>query len=74
MTIKTLEYIHSLLIEKEQQTNETYKNSRKLLYEYEESETASKELIERQTEAAYEFMHEHLAALAALEDFENQEF
>ena len=40
MTIKTLEYIHALLIEKEQQANEVYKNSRKLQHEYEESETA----------------------------------
>ena len=62
MTIKTLEYIHALLIEKEQQANEVYKNSRKLQHEYEESETASKDLIKRQTEAADGYMHEHIAA------------
>ena len=74
MTIKTLEYIHELLIEKEQQTNEVYKNSRKLQHEYEESETASNDLIKRQTEAADGCMREHIAALNALEDFEGQEW
>lgn len=74
MTIKTLEYIHSLLVEKEQQTNKTYKNSCKLQHEYEESETAPKDLIERQTEAVNKYLHEYLTALSALEDFENQEF
>lgn len=71
MTIKTLEYIHTLLIAQEKQTSEVYKNSRKLQHEYEESETASKDLIKIQTEAADEFMHEHLAAVNALEDFES---
>lgn len=74
MTVKTLEYIHTLLIAQEQKTSEVYKNSRKLQHEYEESETASKDLIKSQTEAADEFMHEHLAAVNALEDFESQEW
>ena len=38
MTIKTLEYIHRLLIEEEAKTNEVYKAARKLQHEYEESE------------------------------------
>ena len=42
MTIKTLEYIHKLLVEEERKTNEVYKGARKLQHEYEESETASK--------------------------------
>lgn len=74
MTIKTLEYIHALLIEKEQQTNEVYKNSRKLQREYEESETAPEDLVDRQALAADGYMREHLAAANALEDFENQEW
>lgn len=74
MTIKTLEYIHALLIEKEQQAKEVYKNSRKLQHEYEESITASKDLIKRQTEAADKYMREHLAAVNALEGFESQEW
>lgn len=74
MTIKTLEYIHALLIEKEQQTNETYKNSRKFQHEYEESLTASKDLVKRQTEAADGYMYEHLAAVDALAEFEGQEW
>lgn len=74
MTIKTLEYIHALLIEKEQQTKEVYENARKLQHEYEESSTASKVLINRQTEAADEFMREHSAAVDALLDFERREW
>lgn len=74
MTIKTLEYIHTLLIAQEQKASEVYKNSRKLQHEYEESETASKDLIKSQTEAADEFMHEHLVAVNALEDFESHEW
>lgn len=74
MTIKTLEYIHALLIEDERKRKEVRDNSRQLQHEYEESETASKDLIKRQTEAADEFMREHIAALNALEDFEGQEW
>ena len=44
MTIKTLEYIHRLLIEEEAKTNEVYKAARKLQHEYEESETAGRDL------------------------------
>ena len=44
MTIKTLEYIHRLLVEEEAKTNEVYKAARKLQHEYEESETADKSL------------------------------
>lgn len=74
MTIKTLEYIHALLVEKEHQANEIYNNARKLQHEYEESETASEDLVKRQTNAANEFMREHLAAVDALKAFENQEW
>lgn len=74
MTIKTLEYIHNLLIEEERKTKEVYKNSRKLQHEYEESETASKDLIKSQTEAADGYMEEHLAAVHALGEFESHEF
>lgn len=74
MTIKTLEYIHALLIEKERQTKEVYENSRKLQHEYEESETAPKDLVDRQALAAGGYMREHLAVANALEDFENQEW
>ena len=74
MTIKTLEYIHALLLEDERERKEVCDNSRRLQHEYEESETASKDLIKRQTEAADEFMREHIAALNALADFEGQEW
>lgn len=73
MTIKTLEYIHKLLIEDERKTNEDYKGSRKLQHEYEDHD-APKDLIARQTEAADGYMHKHLAALDALTDFESHEW
>ena len=73
MTIKTLEYIHALLIEDERKRKEIRDNSRRLQHEYEEND-ADKKLIKRQTEYADEFMREHIAALNALEDFEGQEW
>ena len=74
MTIKTLEFIHALLIEKEQQTNEVYRNARKLQHEYERSETAPEGLIKRQTDAADKYMHEHMVALDVLTDFEGRQW
>ena len=73
MMIKTLEYIHALLIEDERKRREVRDNSRRLQHEYEEND-ADKKLIQRQTEYADEFMREHFAALNALEDFERQEW
>lgn len=73
MTIKTLEYIHALLIEDERKRKEVYENSRRLQREYEEN-GADEELIDRQDEDAGKFMREHFAALNALEDFEGQEW
>ena len=73
MMIKTLEYIHALLIEDERKRREVRDNSRRLQHEYEEND-GDKKLIQRQTEYADEFMREHFAALNALEDFERQEW
>lgn len=47
MTIKTLEYIHRLLVEEEAKTGEVYKAARKLQHEYEESETTGKDLAKK---------------------------
>lgn len=74
MTINTLEYMHELLKREETNTNEVYRAARQLQYEYEESETASKSLIESQKKAADEFRDEHFKAQDALADFENQEW
>ena len=74
MTIKTLEYIHKLLQQEEARTNEAYKAARKLQYEYEESETAGRQLVKDQTEAADRYMREHSAAVDALQEFEQQEW
>lgn len=74
MTIKTLEYIHRLLLEEEAKTNEVYKAARNLQHEYEESETASKSLVKGQEAAADEYMRTHIAALNALEEFESHEW
>ena len=62
MKIKTLEYIHALLIEDERKRREVRDNSRRLQYEYEEN-NADKKLIKRQTEYADEFMHERAGRL-----------
>lgn len=70
MTIKTLEYIHKLLIAEDRRTNEAYRGARELQHEYEEH-GASKDLIASQEKAADEFMHIHFAASNALEDFES---
>jgi len=73
MNIKTLEYIHKLLIEEDSKTNEVYRAARSLQHEYEEH-NADKALIASQEKAADEFMNIHFAASNALEDFENQEW
>lgn len=74
MTIKTLEYIHRLLVEENRKTDEVYRAARKLQHEYEESETASRELAKEQEVAADEYMRLHIAAENALEEFEAHEW
>mgnify|MGYP003181119107 FL=1 len=74
MTIKTLEYIHRLLVEEEAKTGEVYKAARKLQHEYEESETTGKDLAKKQEAAADEYMKIHIAAVNALEEFESHEW
>lgn len=74
MKINTLEYIHKLLKDEEYKTNEVYKGARSLQDEYENSESPNKSLIKSQKDAADEYMKLHLAALDALNDFENQEW
>ena len=74
MTINTLEYIHKLLKDEEWKTNQVYKGARSLQHQYEESEHIDKDLIKSQEEAADKFMQDHLEALTALRDFENQEW
>lgn len=73
MTIKTLEYIHRLLIEEKAKTNEVYKAARKLQHEYEERD-ADRSLVKEQEAAADEYMKIYFAAENALEDFESQEW
>ena len=74
MTIKTLEYIHRLLVEEEAKTNEVYKASRKLQHEYEESETADKSLAKEQEAAADEYMKIHIAAENAPEELKSYDW
>jgi len=74
MTIKTLKYIHQLLVDEEQKIKEIYLNARKLQHEFEESEIPDKVLIKEQEKAADEYMKEHIIILNALEDFEAQEW
>ena len=47
MTIKTLEYIHKLLIEREAATHAEYDAALKLHREYENSETADETLVKK---------------------------
>jgi dynactin complex subunit len=74
MTIKTMEYIHKLLIEKEQHTSFEYSKARALEHHYEEAEEPDKELIKTQKEAADELAVIHVEALYALDDFESHEW
>lgn len=74
MTIKTLEYIHALLVDHEAATHMDYKAARKLQHEYEESETADEALVEEQKAAADLYMRAHSEAVNALRDFEQQKW
>lgn len=74
MTIKTLEYIHRLLLDEKAKTQKTYEAARKLQYEYEESETTDKSLAKEQEAVADESLRTHMAALNALEEFESREW
>lgn len=69
MKIKTLEYIHNLLVEKERKTDEVYREAKRLQLEYEVA-GKDKELIDHQARVAKGYMEEHIAALKALEDLE----
>ncbi len=73
MNIKTLEYIHKLLIEKERKTDEIYKEARRIQHEY-EATGKSQDVITRQAQAANSYMQEHIAALKALEDIESHDW
>lgn len=78
MTIKTLEYIHHVLIEKESHANLSYQNARKLQYEFEDNEEMKAELpevyarlVREQKEAADNFYKIHTQAESALIEFES---
>lgn len=72
MTIKTLEYIHQLLMEKEAETGKIYKNVLKLQHENEELEEGKK--MDSLKEFVVECMKIHAKAASALEEFESQEW
>ncbi len=75
MTIKTLEFIHRLLIEEEAKTKREYKYAaRRLQRECEESETVSKDFIKSREAAADKSMKVHTAAASVLEDFESHDW
>lgn len=74
MTIKTLEYIHRLLLDEEARTAEQYDAARKLQYEYEESEAPDRALVKRQEAEADRLIKAHFAAASTLEDFEGREW
>lgn len=71
MTIKTLEFIHNLLVGEEAKTKRVYEDARRMRREYEgDDEAVNRELMEDQKAAA----DEHVSALNALEDFESHEW
>ena len=70
MTIKTLTFIHELLIEEEAKTARIEKWCRESLYAAEEEGKPTEEL-RKDKERAFEH---HGEALAALQDFENHEW
>ena len=72
MTIKTLDYIHKSLKEADSTAKTQFNCARRIENEYEKHDT-DRNLIKQQRAAADEYMHEHLAALHALEEFENHE-
>ncbi len=74
MNIKTLEFIHQLLLAETDKRETIYTAARDLQDQYEESETPDRDLINRQCEAADKCMKEHFAALKPLRDFEEQEW
>ena len=74
MTIKTLEYIHSLMQEDTDRTRTDYDAARKLQYQYEESETVDSDLVSTQKKIADEYYRLWIKASNALEDFESQEW
>lgn len=74
MTIKTLRYIHDLLVETEKRTKEEFCNAKKLLREMENREEPDEELIERQREASEAFRNVWKDAEVALIEFEEKEW
>lgn len=70
MTIKTLTFIHQLLIEEEAKTSRIEKWTREQLYAAEDEGKPTEELTKDKDRA---FKH-HSEALAALQDFENHEW
>lgn len=78
MTIKTLEFIHNILLEKESHANLAYQNARKLQYDFEDNEEMKEELpevyarlVREQKEAADNFYRIHTQAQNALIEFES---
>ena len=51
-----------------------YKDALSLQHQYEKSEPIDNDLVKSQEEAADKFWQDHLEALTALRDFENQEW
>ncbi len=70
MTIKTLEFIHRLLIDEEAKTKRDYESARKLPREYKAGETLSASLMDKYIEHT----KARVAAENALENFESHEW
>ena len=73
MTITTLKYIHKLLVEEERRTCNLYRGARDLLSDYKET-GADKAKIDNMKISCEALEKDHLDAVWALNDFENQEW
>lgn len=74
MDIKTLEYIHRLLIESADSAEKAYKSARELRQEYEEREEYEECEASRRKTAVQKCREAYNAATCALENFESQEW
>ena len=71
MTIKTLEYIHRIMIREEEKLLTVYKYARDQQYA---AEAAESQDVEQKKQEADSFWKLHSEALDALQEFENQDW
>lgn len=71
MTVKTLSYIHKLLVLKEENYLSMYNDARKAQYDAEDAQSPDAEQKKRTADTFWEMLSE---SSDALQDFENQDW